>query len=176
MHGQDRLAVPPRLCPNITIALLESKFYHTLLRPWNNPLPRLSLIQSYLRGEVKGPEEKSQNTARHHGNDRERQQPIPLAVVLNIRPEFRRHQTLKKFGHAFHPDLDSVRVPAGPPPPPGGLDRYPENSGVLRRTGAYPTRYEAECSQWKTDQHWFLPHTREQIQSRGRKHWLKDSW
>lgn len=84
------------------------------------------MVRPYLRGQVKRPEEKSEHTACHHGNDRERQQPIPLAVVLHVRPEFRRHQTLPKFGHTFHPDLDSVCIPADPgPPPPGGLDRYP---------------------------------------------------
>lgn len=93
---------------------------HVQLSTW------VLLIWPYLRGQVKRPEEKSEHAARHHGNDRERQQPIPLAVVLHVRPDFCRHQTLPQFGYTFHPDLDSVCILADPrPPPPGGLDRYP---------------------------------------------------
>lgn len=107
------------------------------------------MSQSHLRGQVKRPEEKSKHAARHHGDDRERQQPIPLAVVLQICPELHRHQTLPKFGHTFHPDVESVVSSSPPPPPPGGLDRYPKILAFgffPRRISADPTRYEVECS------------------------------
>lgn len=87
---------------------------------------RVLLSQSHLRGQVKRPEEKSKHAARHHGDDWECQQPIPLAVVLQICPELRRHQTLPKFGHTFHPDVEPVVSSSPPPPPPGSLDRYPK--------------------------------------------------
>lgn len=119
------------------------------------------MIRSYLRGQVKRPEEKSKHAARHHGDDRECQQPIPPAVVLQVHPEFQRHQTLPQFSRTFHPDLDSVSMPADPrPPPPRRSPQIKDNSGVLRRIGANPTRYEAECSQRKRDELWLLCHSR----------------
>lgn len=104
------------------------------------------LSRSHLSGQVKRPEEKSKHAARHHGDDRERQQPIPLAVVLHICPDLSGHQILPNFGHTFHPDVESVVSSSPPPPaPPSGLDRYLKILAFVSwRISADPTRYEAE--------------------------------
>lgn len=144
VHGQDGLALlSVHVCVQVWQVHLQIPSL-TLKDMKQNT--QVSLIRSHLCGQVKRPEEKSKHTACHHGNDRERQQPIPLAVVLHICPDLCGHQTLPKFGHTFHPDSDAVVSRQPPTPPPGGLGRYPKILTFSRRISADPTRYEAESS------------------------------
>lgn len=152
MHDRDRRAV---LSGRVPVSQFSLKTLIPSLVP--EALNQIPELWSHLRGQVKGPEEKSEHAARQHGDDRERQQPVPLAVVLHVRPDFRRHQSLPQCGHALHPDLDSVSILADPrPPPPGGP--ISQKSGVLRRVSANPARHQAECSQRRTDRLWVPSH------------------
>lgn len=118
VHDQDRLAVLSiHGCVQVAQVHLTIQIPSVTLKNMKQNTQGL-LIRSHLCGQVKCPEEKSKHTACHHGNDRERQQPIPLAVVLHICPDLCGHQTLPKFGHAFHPDSDSVVSRQPPPHPP----------------------------------------------------------
>lgn len=75
----------------------------------------MTLLSSYLCGEVECPKDESKHTASHHSKDRERQQTIPFAVVLHICPGFNWHYTYPHILEKLH--SDSVCVPARSPPP-----------------------------------------------------------